>query len=252
MFTKDSIHFEETLLIDMFAKDPVSLKENIIDTIFRLSSKIISELGITTLNNVIIRKQILFDSKRGVVFIRSGDVQLSYLTAIDLIQSEDTERFKKGLATLRHELVHVYDRQMVLLKIHSKLSDNGADGYAVWTEFYATHSTFYIQEDDSLYDAFENVFNNGGDKKYYLSRVLGYYLHSEHSTRCDRLLSVNIGKQLLAEITIMLKIMLAKYPHIDICHFASLNNLIEKALNTPIELGEPIDIYDWLRKKQNK
>ena len=251
MLTKDDIVFQNETLLKTIYEDFSSLKENVVDTIFRLTNEVAGELGVRRVNKIIIRDKILFDNKRGAMFYKTGDVELSYQTVMALIQKDNEERYKSGVVTLRHELCHVLDREQILCKIPAQLSDEEMSGYVIWTEFFATYSTFAIKEDDGLYDALQKALNENGEKKYFISRVFGYYLSKGHSQRCDDLLLRHFDKTSISNIAIQLTIMLSTYPNIPISFFSKLNQLFDNILNQTQIFGEPIDdVFEWIRKKQ--
>ena len=251
MLSKNDIVFQDETILKMIYKNFSSLKENIVNTIFQLSNEIARELGISRLNKIIIRDKILFDNKRGAMFFKTGDVELSYQTVMDLIREDDEERYKRGLVTLRHELCHVLDCEQILCRIYSRLSDEGMSGYLIWTEFFATYSTFTIKEEDSLYDALESALKERDNEKYYLSRVFGYYLSDGHSPKCDNTFNQYFDQTNISNISNRLERMLYIYPNIPMLYFAELNKLFDNLLKRPKGFGEPIEDYiSWIRNKQ--
>ena len=252
MFTRENIDFEDSLLIDSIVDNPELLKKSIVDSIFILASEMAKEIGIKSLSQIVIRRCILFDGQRGSVNRVDGELQLSYKTAINLTRPENAKKYSQALITLRHELIHLYDREMLYLKLCQNSSHNVEAGYSIWTEFHATYSTFDIMEDMELCDDFETVFTKGGDKKYYLSRLLGYYLHSEHSKRCEQLINYKIGKQTVLDIVKILKKMIVVYPQIPADDLVVLNETTEAVLNKPMEFGREISILELIKKAKKE
>ena len=115
MFTEANIQFDSEFLI---AVDE-NRKKEIISKLYVLVDKMIERLGLVSLEKVIIKSQILFDSNLGTAFA-DNTIKLSFSVASTLangLDSSHPEKYMDALATLYHEGHHISDYQQVRLKL---------------------------------------------------------------------------------------------------------------------------------------
>lgn len=186
MFTKENIQFES----EIFIVGDESTKEAIKSKLVCLVNQMIELLKLDSLERVIIKSQVLFDSNMGTAYA-DKTIKLSFPIASILANGSDgghSPQYMDALATLYHEGYHVSDHQQVRRKLVNP-SLTALVGYSIWTEFFAVYATYFICEQGHQYSSFHNVFSkhpkDGNKCMYYASHLMGYMLHNGHSTQCD-------------------------------------------------------------------
>lgn len=260
MFSKSNIVFEKDIFSD---KASTIDKETIINSIYELAVKEISTLGIISLEKIIIGKVDLFEKTLGSARINCGksEIKLSRKTAVELVNKNDSSRYKNAFATFKHEFYHVYDYEHILVNL-LKNSVGGftkeQDGFDMWTEFFAAYSTFDIHEQDNIYESFEYVFKNDADntkqKKYYTCQLLGYYMHNNHASVCDDLIRKYLNELCIKKISNLLNSLIAIYPNISLENLIDLHKLIEDVIlpKTNLDNYIPVDINDIWKSFQRR
>lgn len=178
---------------------------------------------------------------------KSAKIRFSYTTFenLSLDQQEDLEEFRDdSLATVWHELYHLYDceKRMPLYFDSKLLSSEYRDLYNIgcgfWTEYYAVYKSREYCEQHHIYDDFSDsikTFKQQDEHKmkfmYNLSRVLGYYAHTEHDEACDNLINDFQITPELTNIIVLLKEIFNRFP----------GSISVKLF---IELGEKVNILN--------
>lgn len=242
MLTKDAIVFEE----DLYAHTHIHSQAEVGDILVELINTFIVELGIKRLDKVIIKKTDLFDKKLGIASYKDYTIVLANNIAFCLADKSAIS-YQRSLAVLKHELYHFQDFQNLRGNIISgRVSPINAevlDDFHCWSEFFASYSTFDVCEDEALYESFESVFDKSystaTNKKYYTYCLFGYYLHDNHSDRCDKLVSKHLSNKALEKAASSFKSVLQGYPH----YTAEQLNAIKLAINEVIDKQDDIATY---------
>lgn len=257
MFLKENIIFEQDILLS----GSMVSKEEIIDSVYEASLKLIDEMKITSLNRIIIKPIAFFESTLGMAR-SNGDktaIELAYITAVNIKDDPERnvkEKHKEAMATLYHEFCHIRDFELIwkrLIKQGENVSKELEKGFDVWTEFFATYSSFDICEDVRLYDSFKKNFQgNGKNKDYYTSRLLGYYLKQGRSSYCDQLVNMYLNKTEVDMLTKCFKRMIENYSEISGVDLSACGVLIERTYERSFSYDKlmPISSYDVLFGKK--
>lgn len=255
MFTEANIQFEDGILIAVSE----SRKENIRKKLYVLVSEMAEKLALNSLENVIIKSKILFDSKAGTAY-EDNTIELSFSVASTLTNDPDhthPDQYKDALATLYHEGYHISDYQKVMQKL-SNPSSAVLIGYKIWTEFLAVYKTYHICEQDHQYRSFEIVFSkhpkDKTDCRYFTSHLMGYFLHKDHSHECDQLIHHFLNTNYIEATTHHLQEMLDRYPNISTDEFLTLKRLFEKLLCDKIDTSNFKELRqeDYIRMLRDK
>lgn len=255
MFTEDNIQFESEILI----LRNESTKEAIRNKLNLLANQMIEQLELDSLEKIIIKPQVLFDSNMGTAYA-DKTIKLSFSIASLLANGPDGGNYDKymdALATLYHEGYHISDYQQVMRKIVNP-SSTALAGYIIWTEFFAVYSTHYICEQDHQYSSFESVFSKypkDEEKcRYYTSHLMGYFLHDEHSSECERLANQFLNTKHIEVTRQHLRGMLERYPNISIDDLKTLKELFDKLLCDKIDMRDfkAISQADFMKMLRNK
>lgn len=239
MFNETNIQFESEILIGVSE----SRKEEIRKKLFVLVKEMSEELGLDSLEKVIIKSQILFDNNLGTAYA-DKTIKLSFSVASTLADGIDrchSPKYMDALATLYHEGYHISDYQKVMKKLLNP-SFTVENGFKIWTEFFAVYSTYSICEQDHQYSSFESVFSkypkDEEECRYYTSHLMGYLLHNEHSSECDRLVNQHLNTKHIKATVKHWREMLEKYPNISIDDLNVLKELFDKLLCDKIDLTD--------------
>ena len=258
MFRREDIIFEND---KTYSGSMLSNKE-IIDAVYEASLHFIDLMNITSLKKIIIKQMAIFESTLGTArnFGEKAIIELAYVTAVNLKydpQRNDKELHKIAMATLCHEFCHVRDFELIwkkLVKDDFNMKHEMELGFDVWTEFFATYNSFIICEDDLLYDSFKKSFQNkDGNRSYYASRVLGYYLNKGHSVYCDQLVETYLIKQEVNKLVKCLGKMISAYADISKSDLIECAELIKRTYERSFSLNalSPINSrglpQKWLR-----
>ena len=256
MFGRDDIIFEN----DIFVSGSMISKEEIVDAVYEASTYFINEMNITSLNKIIIKPIAFFESTLGTAR-NNGEkstIELAYVTAVNIKNDPKRnviKKHKEAMATLCHEFCHIRDFELVwkrLIKEDENSKQEIELGFDVWTEFFATYCSFYIYEDVRLYDSFKNSFQGkGGNKNYYTSRLLGYYLNEGHSKYCNQLVKMYLNKDEVDVLVNCFKKMISAYAEISKSDLMKCGNLITKTHERSFSYNNltPISPHDLFFRK---
>ena len=232
MLSIDNVEFE----YDPLEHASIVSRDAIAETLIARTNHYTNELNISNLERIVVKREDLFETELGLANYKIGTITLSRKIAVNLIDV-NSSLYNKALSVFKHELYHFLDYQNLCANL---LGDRRADiqkvieGYKCWTEFYATYMTFDVLEDTDLYASFKYVFmdtkTKANDRKYYTSRLLGYYFQNGHSGECDRLVSKYLSRTLVGEIENQLRSMLKGYPHMSTEQYIKVLQLVEKAV----------------------
>lgn len=242
MLTRDDIVFEE----DYYAHTHIHSQEEVKEALVKLIRAFVAELGIKRLDKVLIKKTDFFDTELGIANYKNYTIVLANNIAYCLAD-KNARFYQRSLAVLKHELYHFQDFQNLLLnRVFKRVPEINAeilDDFHYWSEFFASFSTFDVCEDDDLYSSFEAVFDKSystaKEKKYYTCRLFGYYLHENHSKRCDELIVKNLSDRALEKTSSSFKSVLQSYPK----YTAEQLKDIRLAISEVIEKQEDIATY---------
>ena len=259
MFIRENIIFENDATINgsMISKD------EIIDAVYEVSLKLIDEMKITSLKKIIIKRMDFFEKTLGTARTngKSATIELAYVIAVNIKNDpkrNNKEKHKEAMATLYHEFCHVRDFELIwkrIIKEDGNISKELEIGFDVWTEFFATYSSFTIYEDIRLYDAFKDSFQrNTSDKEYYTSKVLGYYLNKEHSIYCNELVEMYLNKGEVDKIVSCFERMISAYSEISESDLKECGRLIQKTYERGVLHDKliPMNAYNLFFGKNNK
>ena len=257
MLTKDDIVFEE----DYYAHTHIHSQDEVKESLVELINTFIPELGIKRLDKVIVKKTDFFDTKLGVANYKNYTIVLANSVAFCL--ADKSARFyQRNLAVLKHELYHFQDFQNLLLnrvlKRISEINDEVMGNFHYWTEFYASYSTFDVYEDDDLYKSFEDVFDKSyssdADKKYYTCRLFGYYLHNDHSERCNSLIAKYLSEEVVEKTANSFRSVLQGYPKFSAEQLKDIGITIGEVINRQEKppVYTPISREDWWKELLKK
>lgn len=255
MFTEANIQFDSEFLIGV----DENRKKEIRRKLYVLVDEMIEQLALESLQKVVIKSQILFDSNLGTAYA-DRTIKLSFSVASALangLDSNHPEKYMDALATLYHEGHHISDYQQVRHKLLN-LSPEASIGYKIWTEFFAVYSTYCICEQDYQYSSFESIFSKypKDDEKcrYYTSHIMGYLLHDEHSAECDRLVNQHLNTKHIQATEKHLRGLLEKYPNISIDDLIVLKELFDKLLCDKVDMSDLREISptDYLKMLRNR
>lgn len=255
MFTEANVRFgsEYLVAVDENRKNEIRRK------LYVLVEEMIEQLALRSLEKVVIKSQILFDSNLGTAYA-DKTIKLSFSVASTLADGIDRchpEKYMDALATLYHEGYHISDYQKVMKKLLNP-SLTMENGYKIWTEFFAVYSTYSICEQDHQYSSFESVFSkypkDEEECRYCTSHLMGYLLHNEHSSECDRLINRFLNTKHIKETEKHLREMLEKYPNISINDLNILKELFDKLLCDKIDLTDLREISqeDYMKMLRNR
>lgn len=242
MLTRDDIVFEE----DYYAHSHIHSQDEVKEALVELINTFVAELGIKRLDKVIVKKTDFFDTKLGIANYKNYTIVLANNIAYCLAD-KNARFYQRSLAVLKHELYHFQDFQNLLLnRVFKRVPEINAeilDDFHYWSEFFASFSTFDVCEDEDLYSSFEAVFDKSystaKEKKYYTCRLFGYYLHENHSKRCDELIGKNLSDKALEKTSSSFKSVLQSYPN----YTAEQLKDIRLAISEVIEKQEDIATY---------
>lgn len=257
MLTRDDIVLEE----DLYAHAHVHSQDEVKEALVELINAFVVELGIKRLDKVIVKKTDFFDTKLGISSYKNFTIVLANSVAFCL--ADKSARFyQRHLAVLKHELYHFQDFQNLLfnriLKRISEIDDEVMDSFHHWTEFYASYSTFDVYEDDDLYKSFESVFDKSyssdADKKYYTCRLFGYYLHENHSERCEELMTKHLSDGALEKTVNSFKSVLQSYPKYTAEQLKSISLAISEVIDKQDDIATytPVSTEDFWKQMFSK
>lgn len=224
--------------------------KSIINAVYSTLSEAISELQISSLHSVVIKGVNLLESELGKAEFEDSGGQLSsmltlgYITATNLRKDSkfySEAKYKNALATVWHELYHIYDREKAIEPFINGPLFSYPDiktimaGINIWMEFFAVYSTFSICEQEHIYNDFRKAFQSQpydlNSVFYNTSRLLGYYLHKKRNSICDQLLQEHISDSVtLSNVKRLLESMLERYPAFTSSDFINLYNLLFQIL----------------------
>ena len=252
MLTRDDIVFEE----DYCAHAHIHSQDEVKESLVELINTFIPELGIKRLDKVIVKKTDFFDTKLGVANYKNYTIVLANSVAFCL--ADKSARFyQRNLAVLKHELYHFQDFQNlrfnIICKRVSEVNAKVLDDFYYWSEFFASYSAFDVCEDEKLYSsfksAFEKSYSSKDDKKYYASQLMGYYLHGNHSSTCDKLVQDYLSGEYIEQATALFNSVLRTYPSFSTEQLNNigmiLTELVDKKEAPPIYT--PVSRTDILR-----
>lgn len=259
MFSKADVIFESSHFI---AEKALQIdKQVILESVHRVAADILQELQIHSLNKIIIKNLNLFDNVLGTARMNSmnSSIALSFEAAIQL-SDIDNEMYQEGLSVLYHEMYHIKDYEIMGSSLLNHASNNSVieTGYDLWTEFFATYSSFNVYEAECVYDSFDTCFLTWDspleNKKYFLSHLMGYYLNSEHSSRCEQLINKHLCKKHVQRLSTHITDMLKQYPSVSMTKFEELEILISKVATTKYDIAEcrEISIQELLNSARRK
>ena len=257
MLIKDNIIFEE----DLFANSHIYSQEEVKEALIELIGTFVAELGIKRLDRVIIKKTIFFDTNLGIANYRNYTIVLANNIAYCLVD-KNARFYQRSLAVLKHELYHFQDFQNLLLnrvfKRVPEINVEVLDDFHYWSEFFASFSTFDVCEDEDLYVSFEAVFDKSSstaqDKKYYTCRLFGYYLHENHSKRCDELIAKHLSDTVLEKTANSFKFVLQNYPKYTAEQLKSIRLTISEVIEKQEDIATytPVSREDFWNQMLNK
>lgn len=255
MFTEANVQFDSEFLV---AVDE-NRKEEIRRKLYVLVAKMIEQLNLRSLEEVVIKSQILFDSNLGTAYA-GKTIKLSFSVASILANGPDSshpEKYPDALATLYHEGYHISDYQQVRLKLLN-LSPDATIGYKAWTEFFAVYATHSICEQDHQYRSFESAFSKypkDEEKcRYYTSHLMGYLLHENHSPKCEQLVNQFLNTKHIEATKHHLQGMLERYANISVADLTTLKELFDKLLCDKIDMSDfrVISQEEFMRMLRNR
>lgn len=257
MLTKDDIVFEE----DYYAHTHIYSQDEVKEALVELINAFVVELGIKRLDKVIVKKTDFFDTKLGIASYKNYEIVLANSVAFCLVD-KSARFYQRNLAVLKHELYHFQDFQNLLLnrvlKRISEINDEVIGNFHYWTEFYASYSTFDVCEDDDLYKSFEDVFeksySSDADKKYYTCRLFGYYLHNNHSERCDDLIAKYLSDEAIEKTANSFRSVLQNYPKFSAEQLKGVGIAVGEVINRQEKppVYTPISREDWWKELPKK
>lgn len=252
MLTRDDIVFEE----DLFANKHIHSQDEVKKALIELINAFVIELGIKRLDKVVVKKTDFFDTKLGIANYKNYTIVLANNIAFCLAD-KNARFYQRSLMVLKHELYHFQDFQNLLLnrvlKHISVIDDEAFDSFHYWSEFFASYSTFNVYEDENLYSSFKSVYEKSysskEEKKYYASQLMGYYLHKNHSSTCDKLVQDYLSGEHIEQAKEFFNSILRTYPSFSTEQLNNigmiLNELVVKKVEPPIYT--PVSRTDILR-----
>lgn len=176
MFTKENITIQNDILRILNPKcDMIDYEKNTND-LYELIIKIIEELHIVSLLKVTVKDLDLFEKEGGrAVFtvnnntIISG-IEISRKTYAQFNNENNTELKNEALATIYHELYHIYDRENLYnrfkdLQIPSKELQYYKIGMQYWSEFFAYIKTKELYMSEYPIQYFNSLYTNSNLSK---------------------------------------------------------------------------------------
>ena len=146
MFSKEDICILTNTIFDKKC-DRIDYQKNLED-LYNLVIKIINELNIISLSKITIKEVNLFEKEAGAALFRIykctpiSEVELSRKTFVQFNNSQNSALKNEALATIYHELYHVYDKEKLFnlfgnVKIKKKELPYYKIGVQYWSEFFA-------------------------------------------------------------------------------------------------------------------
>lgn len=168
MFAKENIIILTDNLID--EKFNKSGFQKYIDDLYDLVVEIVNELNITSLSKITIKEPNLFEKEAGMVLfsfngnIPVSEVELSRKTFAQFNNSQNSDLKNEALATIYHELYHVYDKENLFnlfgnVKIKKKELPYYQIGVKYWSEFFAYYKTKELHISDYSIIQFDSVYS---------------------------------------------------------------------------------------------
>lgn len=260
MFTKDNVIFENDILITTMSHAAKYTKHEIIDTVCKYANQIAKELGVTIVSSILIDDIVLRPKILGEMDMAYQSIKLSYVSASNLMGDTNTCEFKQALSTLYHEFYHALDCEKIFLpKVYPEYvvskSKDILFAHKMWTEFFATYSTFDIIENLNLYKNFKCVFDENKDitlKTYYTSRLMGYQIKSQHNILCDNLVSQYLDKRSTKQLSDLYQMLIQRYPNINIADLYQIHRLTNKCILKTVDFStlKPISIKELINRQK--
>ena len=168
MFAKENI----IILTDNFIDEKFNKSgfQKYIDDLYALVIEIVNELNITSLSKITIKEPNLFEKEAGMVLfsfnrnISVSEVELSRKTFVQFNNSQNPDLKNEALATIYHELYHVYDKENLInlfgnVKIKKKELPYYQIGVQYWSEFFAYYKTKELYMSDYPIIQFDSVYS---------------------------------------------------------------------------------------------
>lgn len=257
MLTRDNVVFE----FDALAHAHTVSQDTVKNELVVLVNKFITELGIYKLNKVVVKATKLWDDERGLANYQNHTITLANDIAYHLVDTS-SPLYHNSLAVLKHEMYHFLDYQNLLLNCARKnivhFSDDVRNDYKWWTEFFASYSTFEVCEDERLYTSFESIFEKSDSsdekKKYYVCRLFGYYLHDNHSEKCDKLVGKYLSDKALEKMANSFKSVLQSYPNYTNVQLRNIGLAINEVIDKQDDISNymPVSREDFWKQILNK
>lgn len=170
MFTKENIIIQNDTLRFLNPKCDMTDYEKNTDDLYILVTKIIEELHIISLLKITVKDIDLFEKEGGrAVFIInnniiSSEIEISRKTCVQFNNINNTELKNEALATIYHELYHIYDKENLYHKFRNvKISSREIQYYRIgiqyWSEFFAYYKTKELYMSEYPIKQFNSVYS---------------------------------------------------------------------------------------------
>lgn len=170
MFTKENIIIQNDTLGFLNPKCDMTDYEKNTNDLYELVTKIIEELHIISLLKVTVRDVNLFEKEggRAVFTINnhtvSSEIEISRKTYVQFNNENNIELKNEALATIYHELYHIFDRETLYSKFKDlQIPSNEYQYYKIgiqyWSEFFAYYKTKELYMSDYPILQFNSVYS---------------------------------------------------------------------------------------------
>lgn len=176
MFTKDKIIVQNDTLGFLNSKCDMADYEKNTKDLYEVVAKIIDELHITSLTKITVKDVDLFEKEGGrAVFTVNNntitsEIEISRKSYVQFNNENNIKLKNEALATIYHELYHVYDRENLYnkfknLQIPSKELQYYKIGIQYWSEFFAYIKTKELYMSEYPIQYFNSLYTNSNLSK---------------------------------------------------------------------------------------
>lgn len=203
MFTKENIIVQNDTLGFLNPKCDMTDYEKNTDDLYKLVTKIIEELHIISLLKVTVKDVNLFEKEGGRAMFTinnhmiSSEIEISRKTYVQFNNKNNIELKNKALATIHHELYHIFDREnlynkFIDVRIPSKELGYYKIGMQYWGEFFAYYKTKELYMSDYPIIQFNSIYNklrqtapsqNAVEDFFYIVSNISAYMQNQQYIR---------------------------------------------------------------------